>query len=369
MVVALCTFGFPEITISLARALQKFCDPVVFLPDSYLCKADGLSHAKCFPYAPQKSPAAKLSAAAHLMAELGVQKPDIVHFQGSTPYLLPFLPFLCRFVVVKSLHDPVFHTGEEKWIGRMAQKAIVRLARKVIVMSEAMRAVAADAHPGVKRKVALIPLGVHDFYLSGAERRPAALEPDTKFLLFFGRVSPYKGVEDLLEAVRLSGDRFEHKVVIAGKHLYPVPIPSGLRDRVVVINEFIGDDTLRYLLRHCELVVLPYRDATQSGVLLTAYSFAKPVIVTNVGGLPEMVHEGQTGWIVPPANPNMLAKAIVESLSDPERLRRMGQQGAEMAREKYSWEKIAAATFDLYQDALNASPSACASVRPTWVEK
>jgi len=92
-------------------------------------------------------------------------------------------------------------------------------------------------------------------------------------------------------------------------------------------NRLIGDEEAIDLFRRCGLLVLPYRDATQSALVAAAYFFHKPVIVTRAGALAEYVQEGRTGWIVPPGDPPALGRALAAALADPGRLAQMGAAG------------------------------------------
>ena len=89
----------------------------------------------------------------------------------------------------------------------------------------------------------------------------------------------------------------------------------------------IEDDEAIDLFSRCSLVVLPYIDATQSALIGAAYFFGKPVIVTRAGALPEYVVEGETGWVIPPRDPQALAECLQAALGDPDRLARMGRAG------------------------------------------
>ena len=91
----------------------------------------------------------------------------------------------------------------------------------------------------------------------------------------------------------------------------------------------VSDEEAAELFGRCGVVLLPYRDASQSALVGHAYYFRKPVIVTRTGALPEYVVEGKTGWLVPPKDPQALADALEEALSDPVRLARMGEAGRE----------------------------------------
>ena len=165
-------------------------------------------------------------------------------------------------------------------------------------------------------------------------------------LLFFGRVEAYKGVEVLLaawvEAVKNIRDSCENpagsrqvaRLIVAGpvaRDVTLLPLPAGveLRDRR------IADEEAEALFRSAAVLVLPYRDATQSALVAAAYAFGMPVIVTGAGALPEYRpgrtgrcdRPGETGWVVPAGDAAALAAALREALADPARLRRMGAAG------------------------------------------
>jgi D-inositol-3-phosphate glycosyltransferase len=159
-------------------------------------------------------------------------------------------------------------------------------------------------------------------------------------VLFFGLVRKYKGLDILLKAL----DRATTQVtlLVAGEwyegesELKQLITSLGLADRVICRNEYIPDSEVATYFSAADVLVQPYRNATQSGVVQTAYHFGKPSIVTGVGGLPEMVRHGESGLVVAPEDPEALARAIdlFYSGDTAERL----SQGAVAARSAFSWE-------------------------------
>ena len=144
------------------------------------------------------------------------------------------------------------------------------------------------------------------------------IEPKNYVLLFFGYVRKYKGLDLLIKAMP---EIIRHKpsttLMIVGE-FYDEPkfyldlINSlSLTDNIKVINDFVPNEEVEKYYRISDLVVLPYRSATQSGILNMAYGFNKPVLVTNVGGLAEFVEDGVTGYIVEPDHPEKLSKGIL----------------------------------------------------------
>jgi glycosyltransferase involved in cell wall biosynthesis len=106
-----------------------------------------------------------------------------------------------------------------------------------------------------------------------------------------------------------------------------------------------------------DLVVLPYRATFQSGVALAAYAYELPVLATSVGGLPELVDEGKTGFLVPPDDVPALARALVVAAADPERLRSLGTAARERNDEIHGWEGIASRHEEIYREVI-ATPDA-----------
>jgi glycosyltransferase involved in cell wall biosynthesis len=353
MRIAVWTFAFAEVAASQVAALEEFCDVTLFVPTDQLSRAFSLRHVVPVGYSPQEGVVAKCAAVVDAVRELRKLEPDVLHLQGVPPVLLPVLPVLMTRRLVVSLHDPVLHSGEENRITAITQLLAARAARKVIFMSKAMETAAFERYRWLCGKTAVIPLGVHDSYVEGSERRPPELDDAERLVLLFGRLSPYKGVEDLLDAFAIARSRVSQTLVLAGRQLYPIRgVSRATADpRIVAMNRYIADDELRYLFRRSDLVVLPYRDATQSAVLMTAYAFGKPVIVTRVGGLPEMVVEGRTGFVVPPGDPAQLASCLIEALGDSARLAEMGRAALAFASSAFSWREIARRHVDVYEEA------------------
>ena len=149
---------------------------------------------------------------------------------------------------------------------------------------------------------------------------PITVPADRPLLLFAGFVRPYKGLDVLLEALALVKRPF-HLLVAGefwgGSTAYQQQIEQlGLQAHVSLHDAYLPNETLATCLQQANVVVLPYRSATQSGIIQLAFGAGCPVITTNVGGLAEVVENGRTGLIVPPENPAALAAAIDRYLAD-----------------------------------------------------
>jgi glycosyltransferase involved in cell wall biosynthesis len=118
-----------------------------------------------------------------------------------------------------------------------------------------------------------------------------------------------------------------------------------------IINKYIPKDQVCELFSRCRALVLPYREATQSGIVPIAYAFKKPVIATVVGGLPEVVKDGQTGFLVQPDRPKQLSDACSRMINDRAIARQMGQNGYRFLKEHMSWTDISDKIIsEAYQD-------------------
>jgi glycosyltransferase involved in cell wall biosynthesis len=171
-------------------------------------------------------------------------------------------------------------------------------------------------------------------------------------VLFFGRIVRYKGLDYLIKAAPIVCERIpEAKIVVAGAG----PDWPRCKDLIQDPNHFIlheksvYDPDVTKLFEEAAVVVLPYIEASQSGVLNIAYAMGKPVIATNVGSLPEIVNDNVSGLIVPPGDHQALANAIVKLLSDDPLRKALGAKGYEKATiGDLSWDNIAIKTADVY---------------------
>ena len=176
---------------------------------------------------------------------------------------------------------------------------------------------------------------------------------EENFILFFGRISKYKGLETLITAESLLDRKLNAKFVIAGADSMGDKLANYAKfiknqENFTLINRSLSSREKAALFQKAAIIVLPYNDASQSGMPLTAYEFRKPVIVTHTGALPEYVMPGETGLIVPPRNPRALANALTHLLISPSLRRKMGLIGFKKLRNEFSWKRIATKTRKVY---------------------
>jgi glycosyltransferase involved in cell wall biosynthesis len=163
---------------------------------------------------------------------------------------------------------------------------------------------------------------VYDHYGEKMTKKAACdalgLDDKKNYMLFFGLVRAYKGLDWLLDAFAKVKDQLKDvQLIVAGEFYeeedkYRAQIEAnGLKDRVIVKNEFVADADLRKYFGAADLIVQPYKTATQSGVTQVAFHFEKPCLVTNVGGLGEIIHDRKMGYAVVPE-----VDAIADALID-----------------------------------------------------
>jgi glycosyltransferase involved in cell wall biosynthesis len=208
-----------------------------------------------------------------------------------------------------------------------------------------------EQHHVDEAKIDIIPHGSLGFYRAWDGEM---ISEQDHHVLFFGRIREYKGLKYLIEAEPLITARVpEARIVIAGEG---EPFEKYERmminqDHFIVHNYRIPDEMVARLFQEACIIALPYIEASQSGVLAVAYAFGKPVVSTAVGGIPEALEHGQTGYLVPPRDSRRLAEAIVALLQDSELRGEMGRKALEKAERELSWRDIARRTLRVYEQA------------------
>lgn len=272
---------------------------------------------------------------------------DIIHYVG-TPSLFHSLPlWFLRKKIVVVIHDGKPHTGEGSKQEAFCRMVVKRYVKKFVVLNKAEINVFSEAYKIPKTNIYSSHLGYYDMLKMYGD----ASKNKSNYILFFGRISPYKGVEYLLQSMEIVHQKHpDVRVIVAGggKMYFDTSRYESL-DYVEIRNRFIELDELADLIRGALFTVCPYTDATQSGVVYSSFALNTPVIATRVGGLPEMIDDGKTGIIVPPKDVNALASAIQSYLDTPELLQNAQKNISENAKSGTgSWDEIAKDYIDIY---------------------
>lgn len=280
--------------------------------------------------------------------------PDVVHLDDVSLRLAPLLGWIGGGAVVLNIHDVQPHSGEGSWKTALGRWLTFRHVQHFVLHNRFSRDDFSERYGIPKSKISSVPLGVYNVFREWIGKPVAE---DEKMILFFGRMEPYKGIEMLLKAAPLVSSKVpDVRFVIAGRPIrgYEIPDLSELSNggSLELLTDYINNAQAAELFQRATAVVLPYTDATQSGVVLTAYAFDKPVVATNVGGLPEYVSHEETGLLVPPRDPTKLADAIVRILEDTNLRAYMKDRIKEWAETVLSWEEIARQTLQVYEQAI-----------------
>jgi glycosyltransferase involved in cell wall biosynthesis len=256
--------------------------------------------------------------------------------------------------------------GNDSVLNRLTLRMQYRLTDHIFVHTQKMKD-ELIAEFGVRdRAVTVIRHPVNDAFpdtdLTPAEaKRQLGLRNDEKEILCFGRIKPYKGIEHLLEAFQMLAERdASYRLIIAGEvqkenegYLNQIKqrIPSELeRGQIILKVQFIPDEEMELYLKAADVMVLPYNEIFQSGVLFLGYSFGLPVIATDVGSFREEIIEGRTGFLCRPGDPTDLAKSI-ETYFHSDLYRDMGGTRKEIrnhANTHHSWAAVAELTRNAY---------------------
>jgi glycosyltransferase involved in cell wall biosynthesis len=206
--------------------------------------------------------------------------------------------------------------------------------------------------------VKLSPHPLFDNYGLAVGRKEAlaalSLDPDYSYLLFFGFIRAYKGLDLLIEA--FSDKRLRNrklKLIIAGEfyeddRVYRNLIKkNNLENDIIFFDHFIKDEDVPLYFSVADLVVQPYKTATQSGVTQIAFYFDKPMLVTDVGGLKEIVQDGKCGYVVKP-EPEFITEAIIDYFENNRKL--IFTECVKLEKDKFSWDKMTAAIIEVYNN-------------------
>lgn len=238
--------------------------------------------------------------------------PDIIHFSFILPPPFIFILYL-RFPKIFTIHDPFPHTGEYKFRKEFIKKISIKRSNSIILLNKRDRDKFSKHYKVPEKKINQSSLGVYSIYKNFHTKEVEEI-PNT--VLFYGRISPYKGIEYLCKAaMELKKSIPNLSVFILGKGEFWFDKKPYENEGVKFIHRYIEIEELVEYLKSSKVVVCPYTDATQSGVIMTALAFNKPIVATNVGGIPEVIKHNKTGILIEPKDHAALSQALNVVLS------------------------------------------------------
>jgi len=270
-------------------------------------------------------------------------RPDMVLFQECPDVITPLYMFILKFLApnLLTVHDPVTHTGDDSALPRWME-ALRRfgrwLADNVAVHGKFCKNQFLQAEPHWTKGIIEISHGV--------VMVPETLaDPEPSTLLMFGRMQAYKGLDIFAESLELLKSRgLCFRAIVAGRG----PSLDALEKRIAsignveVINRYIRREEAERLYQRASVIVMPYRDATQSGVVAAAFGAHRTVIASSVGGIPDVVVDGKNGLLVEPGSPVALADAIQRVLKDRALLDHLTLGATRSGSDELNWDKIGA---------------------------
>lgn len=295
--------------------------------------------------------------------EIRCQHPDMVMLRFWLPFLAPCLGTIARIIrkdrrirVVSLLDNVVPH--EHRIGDKVFARYMIKSVGGYVAMSES---VLADAKSFDDTKpYALTPHPLYDNFGDKVSRdeaiRHLCLDTDTRYILFFGLIRDYKGLDLLLSAFadrRLRGKNT--KLIVAGEFYSnaekyeQLERELGVAEHIIWYKEFIPADQVRYFFAAADLVAQPYKTATQSGITQIAYHFERPMLVTDVGGLAEIVPHGKVGYVVKP-EVNAIADALVDFIDNHNESDY--RESILEEKTKYAWSNMTTALSDVAEQSI-----------------
>lgn len=264
---------------------------------------------------------------------------DIFHFTWQLSRFEKILYFL-PCIKAMTVHDPISHSCITDPMEEKNRKLAFGKASKYILLSKGLVNQFSLKYNISLKNIFFSKMGEFDHLRYLREEKTSINQP---YILFFGQITSSKGLEYLCKAMtEVHRNHPNVQLVIAGRgRIYFDYEPFKNLDYIILKNEYLELETISTLLKHALFTVLPYKDATQSGVVQTAFSCNSPLIVTNVGGLPESVKDGITGLVIPPKDVNSLENAINNLLDNSEVLQSFRENIDKIWRPQMDWSIIA----------------------------
>jgi glycosyltransferase involved in cell wall biosynthesis len=344
-----------EYSAALANGLARESDVWLLVPEEPAEARRGLDDRVTlvlFRKPRLRQPLRQLGMCRALLRRIREIDPDVVHLQQGHLWFNLALPLLRSYPLVLTIHDHTHHPGDaaSRKTPQAAMTFGFRRADRVIVHGHTLKREVVKRWRLSEATVDVVPhvaLGDRDARAVGRD--------DGTTVLFFGRIWPYKGLEYLIRAEPLvAAEVPDVRIVIAGsgedlgryRRLMAHP------ECFSVYDEFVPNERRAELFAEASVVVLPYVEASQSGVVPVAYAHGKPVVATTVGALPEVVDDGRTGFLVPPRDEAALARAIVRLLRDSKLRRELGTNARRKLDTELAPEAVARKTLAVYERAM-----------------
>ena len=358
--VALIHFCLEDYTIQLANHLAQSVDVTLVAPvtilGAYKGRLETSISVRSFEKYRIRDPRNLKSMRALLQIIREIQ-PDVVHVQETYDPWYDMTLLLSKMPpLVTTIHDVFRHPGDRQTTPGSEYTKQISYCRsqQLIVHTDSIRNILVQQFHVPKIKLNVIPIGeLGSLYQCRLDGNPLQRESNT--LLFFGRIWNYKGLKYLLEAMPIIQKQIpDVKLIVAGRgediRSY---FPQGYDQTCIeILNDFIPVEAVVGLFQRSTVCVLPYIEASQSGVAALSYGLGTPIIASDVGGLREIIQHEKDGLLVPPRNVPALAAAIVRLLNDSSLQTKMQMAMFERCQQDLNWSTIANQTIEVYKTVL-----------------
>ena len=294
--------------------------------------------------------------------EIKAKNPDIVVFAYWMSFFAPCYAQMAKIIsknkntrCIGLVHNMMPH--ERSLLDRLLSPCFVKRMHAFAALSKSVLNDVSKLDKKSKPKL-FSPHPLYDHYGDREDKAVALsslyLDDNYNYLLFFGLIREYKGLDLLLKA--MSDERLDNyplKLIVAGefyekKEPYLQMIDNlDIKDRVIICDKYIPDEEVKNFFNLADMVVQPYKSATQSGVTQVAYHFEKPMLVTDVGGLREIVPDGKVGYVVEP-EPKKIADAICDFYDNDRK--EFFEANIVEEKKKYEWSRMTETIMNLYKE-------------------
>lgn len=292
--------------------------------------------------------------------QLRHRKYDVVIFKYWLPFFGPCFGTICHILkfqrptIIIALCDNVI-PHERRFGDKLFTRYAFSAVDGFLVQSQSVEKDLLSIIPKAQYKRVEHP--IYEIFGNSIPKKDARSQlklSDSKIILFFGYVRRYKGLDILLDAMKIVLQQMEIKLLVVGEFYDNEEFyinhakELGIAKHVQFISNYLPNEQVAPYFCAADCLVLPYRSATQSGIVQIAYNFDKPVIITQVGGLTEVVKNNVSGFTVPPENPDELAKAILKFYNEDWETKLT--EGVKIEKKRFSWQTLVDVIDELIQD-------------------
>lgn len=295
-----------------------------------------------------------------ILKEIRRFKPNIIHVQTGDIVSVLSSMLIRKPLLITTLHDVDYLPGQKTLLYRVVRYWALNKSKHIFVHGEKLKSILMEKSGVPEEKISVIPIGELNVAPFTRYMKDSIISDNS--VLFFGWIAIRKGLEYLIEAEKIiSAEVPGTKIIIAGGIGYPKDYYQKIINMIgdnknfEIYPQYISMEFGAELFQRSGLVVLPYVEVSQSGVISTAYGFKKPVVVTSVGSLEEIVDDGITGFVVPPKDSLALANSIIKLLKDGNLRTIMGENAYKKLKTDMSWDNIVKTKIEVYEKEMSNS--------------